>query len=137
MLKYLSNIVNSFLLYFICYGQGVLEGAGEHIDCMGYFVFMQEGRLRDVGMQKFYSVGNDDGVFLHIDEQEAAVVFKGRTCVEAVMAALVPWLAVASIVVDENFATHGAEWCVIVMNGSMEVLPCRYARVERGLALDI
>ena len=57
---------------------------------MGYFVFMREGRLRGVEMQTFYSVGNDDGLCFLIYYQEATVVFKGRTCIEAVMAVLVP-----------------------------------------------
>ena len=43
-----------------CDGLGVLEGAGEHIDRMGYFVFMYEGRLRGVEMHKFQGVGNDE-----------------------------------------------------------------------------
>ena len=57
---------------------------------MGYLVFMCEGGLRDVGMKKLHDVSNDDGFRLRIDDQESLVVFKGRTCIEAVTAVLVP-----------------------------------------------
>ena len=54
-----------------CDGLGVLEGAGEHIDRMGYFVFMYEGRLRGVEMHKFQGVGNDeDYVFASMTENK-------------------------------------------------------------------
>ena len=90
---------------------------------MGYFVFMCEGRLRDVGMQKFHGASNDDGLCICTDDGEAELVFKGRTCVESVTSALVPGFSVASIVVDDYFATHGAKWCEILIKGSMELLP--------------
>ena len=44
---------------------------------------------------------------------------------------------VASIVVNDGFATHGAEWCGIIIKGSMEVLPCKDLWFERGLAMYI
>ena len=37
---------------------------------------MREGRLRDVGMQKLNDVSNYDGICIHINDQESAVVFK-------------------------------------------------------------
>ena len=104
---------------------------------MGYFVLICEGPLHDLGMHKFHGFSNYDGLYLFINDQEALVVFKGQTRVEAGRAALVPWFVVASFVVDENFANYGAKWCGIVIKWSMEVLTCRDARVECGLALGI
>ena len=42
----------------------VIAGASSRVQariliCMSDFVFMREGRLRDVKMQKFHCVGND------------------------------------------------------------------------------
>ena len=64
-------------------------------------------------------------------------MFEGRTCIEAVTGALVPLLAVFSLVRDDDFDTHWSEWCSIIIKGSIEVLSCRYVWVERGLALEI
>ena len=46
---------------------------------MVYFVSMREGWLRDVGIQKFHCIGSDEGIRLHINDQESAVVFEGQT----------------------------------------------------------
>ena len=46
---------------------------------MGYFVSMREGWLRDVGIHKSHCIGSDEGIRLHINDQESAVVFEGQT----------------------------------------------------------
>ena len=110
-----------------------LEGTGEDVEIMGDEVRGGKGRLCKVRVAKFYGIGKQRGLGGAVHDVKSAVVVKCGADVEAIRSSKVPRLASVGVVVDEDFASIGAKWCVVVSMGVVEVLPGGDGRIECGL----
>ena len=111
-----------------------MEGASQQMKGVGDPICLCETGLCEIRVAKFNSVGKQKRFGLSIDNMKTSVVLEGRTDVEAVAAAEVPRFAGAGFVVDKNFAPSGADGSGIIVEGSIEVSPCGFGRIEHGLA---
>ena len=96
-------------LFFDNSNGGLFEGTGEEVEGMEDSIFVRDGWMREVVVEEFNSVGDEEGFGGCVDDLEAAMVFQGRANIEAFKVAQGSGGSGGGLVIDEDAAANGAK----------------------------
>ncbi len=120
-----------------CGGGSIGDGIGDGIKAVDNSVGWCDGRDGEVVMTEVDSVGDAEGLGFGNNDVMAVVVLKGDANIESVRAAEVPGAASGWLIVGDDRAAKWEERGGIVVEGAIEVFPCRHAWCDGRLAEEV
>jgi hypothetical protein len=128
---------NCMELGITCGGGSIGDGIGDGVKAADNGVGWCDGWDGQVVMTKVDSVRDVEGLGFGINDAMAAVMLQGDANVESIRAAEVPGAASGWLIVGDDRAAEWEERGGIVVEGAIEVFPCRHAWCDGGLAEEV
>ena len=111
-------------------GGEIFECRWQEVYGVGHLVFCRHMGLREICMQIFCCICNNQWLGFALDFLDAVVVMERRSYIKAFTSSLIPWSSFIWSTMDAYITTYGYQRCLCIIKGTVEVFPFWHAWVE-------